>query len=244
MNRIRMFRHITHFSRHLRLLLLFSLVAACSRQPVIEQPVSRIQGDISVDFTGSWERDYSRGDDVNSALNRAYAQLRGYYGSASYSNDSRGGGGPTISQSEVNSLIALARLGDLITRPDFFTILQTKHDLSIERDDDFAIFCEFYNGASQGTFTEYGNETCGWDGETFVTHLVLPDGLVVNHRFTTDTIAERMRVITTMSSTGTRVPFTVHRYYRKFEPPEAEFNCIETLSKNRVCSTSDEEIIP
>jgi hypothetical protein len=229
----------------MNLLLMFCCIAACSRQPVIDEPASNYQGNITVDFTGSWERDYSRGDDINSALNRAYSQLRSSSSGGTYSNDPRmGGSGPVVSQSEVNALIALARLGDLITRPDFFTILQTQHELSIERDDDFAIFCEFYNGASQGTFTEYGNESCGWDGQSFVTHLVLPDGLIINHRFTTDSVAERMRVITTMSSSGTRVPFTLYRYYRKFEPPEAEFNCIETLSKNRVCTTSDEEIVP
>jgi hypothetical protein len=240
-----MIKHINPIWRHVILLLMFCYIAACSRQPVIDEPASSYQGNITVDFTGSWERDYSRGDDINSALNRAYSQLRSSSSGGSYSSDPRAGGGaPVVSQSQVNAIIALARLGDLITRPDFFTILQTKHELSIERDDDFSIFCEFYNGASQGTFTPYGNESCGWDGQSFVTHLVLPDGLIINHRFTTDTVAERMRVITTMSSSATRVPFTLHRYYRKYVPPAAEFNCIETLSKNRVCTTSDEEIVP
>ena len=142
----------------------------------------------------------------------------------------------------MSSLLALARLAELITRPDVLTISQNQNEISIERKDDFAISCAFYNGVAKGTNNSYGTEICGWDGEQLVSNLVLPDGLQVTHRFTVSRDGEQLRVVTTLSSSSSRVPFTLRRFYSKFREPASEFNCIETLSMKRVCSTG--EIVP
>ena len=227
------------------LALMALLLAACaSQQPVIDESIKIYDGNVPANLNGAWERDYSRGDDIQVALTRSINQLRGSTVDPGYSNDPRYGGGSTISQSQVNALVALARLADLITRPDYFTVVQTDHEMSIERKDDFSIFCEFYDGSARGAVTDYGSEVCGWDGNNFISHLVLPDGLMVSHRFTMGPYGDRMRVITTLSSGTARVPFVLDRFYRKFDPPEAEYNCVETLSMNRVCSTSELEIVP
>jgi hypothetical protein len=226
------------------LLLLCVLVAACSSpKPVVNESIQSYVGKIPVNLTGSWERDYSRGDDINVALNRAFGQLRGTSASAGYPNDGRTGG-VSITQSQADSVVALARLAELITRQDVYTITQSNHDISIERKDDFAIFCEFYDGQARGAVTDYGSEVCGWDRDQFISQLVLPDDLLISHRFTMGPNGERLRVITTVSSRTARVPFVLDRYYRKFEPSAGEFNCVETLSMNRVCSTSELELIP
>ena len=47
-------------------------------------------------------------------------------------------------------------------------------------------------------------------------HLVLPDGLQITHRFDVSDDREQLRVITTVSSATSRVPFTLRRFYRKF----------------------------
>ena len=48
-------------------------------------------------------------------------------------------------------LMPLARLAELITRQDELTISQTDHEILIERQDDFALFCAFYDGVAETT---------------------------------------------------------------------------------------------
>jgi len=207
---------------------------------VIDDAIRSYDGALPADLSGSWERDYSRGDEINQALERSFRQLNRVTANQEFASNSRQkNGGPIASPRDVSSILALARLAELITRLDFFTISQSEHEISIEREDDFAIFCEFYDGVAQGTVTDYGTEVCGWDGHQFVSHLVLPDGLLVTHRFTTSADGEKMHVATTVSSSATRVPFTLNRFYMKFEPSAGKFNCIETLSMKRVCSTGE-----
>ena len=122
---------------------------------------------------------------------------------------------------------------------DVLTISQNEHEISVERQDDFAMLCAFYDGVATGTENAYGTEICGWDGNQLVSNLVLPDGLQVTHRFTLSENGEEMRVVTTVSSSTSRVPFTLRRFYTKFSRSRSEFNCIETLSMKRVCSTGE-----
>ena len=53
---------------------------------------------------------------------------------------------------------------------------------------------------------------------------------------------ERLRIITTVASPISPVPFTLRRFYRKFDRLPPEYNCIETLSMKRVCSTGELEL--
>jgi hypothetical protein len=240
-----MLRHDGQLLRNGLLLVLCCLVAACSHQSVVEidESIRNYEGSIPVNFSGSWERDYARGDDISVALNRAFNRLGGSTRSSVYSNDPRTNG-PIISQRRADAIVALARLAEVITRQDVFTIEQNAHDISIERKDDYSMFCEFYNGTAKGSVTAYGSEVCGWEGDQFISHLVLPGGLLVSHLFTMGPDGQRMRVITTVASDAAGVPLILNRFYRKFEPSASRFNCVETLSMNRVCSTSKEEIVP
>jgi len=141
------------------------------------------------------------------------------------------------SSRDVASIMALARLTELITRPDVLTISQSEYEISIEREDDFALLCVFYDGVAKDTLSDYGVEICGWDGEQLVSNLVLPDGLQVTHRFTVSEDGENLRVVTTVSSSTSRVPFTLRRFYTKFVRPPSVIDCIETFSMKRVCDT-------
>jgi hypothetical protein len=64
----------------------------------------------------------------------------------------------------------------------------------------------------------------------------------VTHRLTISPDGEQLRIITTVDSKKSRVPFTLSRFYRKFEAAASDFNCVETLSMKRVCSTGDLEL--
>jgi hypothetical protein len=206
------------------------LVAACSSsQPTIDISGPSYSGGMPADLSGSWERDYSRSDDIEGVLNRTLLRTYRPHPETGY---------PVQSQ-DTSKVVALARLAELITRPDVLTITQDEFEIKISRKDDFTMLCEFYEGYAKRTESEFGAEVCSWNGHQLVSYLVLPDGLLVSHRFTVATNGMSLHVATTISSNATRVPFTINRVYMKFEPPESDFNCVETLSMNRVCSTGE-----
>ena len=195
-----------------------------------------MDGKLPADFSGSWQRDYALDDDVNAVLRDAYNRLNRSVADQQYS---RAPSGPTVSQKDVNSLLAIARLAELITRPDELTISQNEREIFVERKDDYAILCSFHDGVAKASSSQYGAEVCGWDGNHLVSNLVLPDGLQVTHRFTISASGEQLRVVTTVSSSTSRLPFSLRRFYTKFTRPSSSFNCIETLSMKRVCSTGE-----
>jgi len=222
----------------LRTTLIFCLlIAACSQQPALEIADGSFGGPIPVDFSGSWERDYSRGDDIDTTLRYMYRQMT--RAMADPNTSRRGPPMPSVSQRDVDSIVALARMAEMITRPDVLTISQDEYQIVVAREDDFSMTCEFYDGVAKSTASDYGTEVCGWSGLQLVSNLILPDGLLVTHRFAISPNGHNLHVRTTVSSSTSRNPFTVNRYYMKFDPPESKFNCIETLSMKRVCSTGE-----
>jgi len=222
----------------LRSALILSLsIVACSQSPVVDDEMMHFEGAMPADLSGSWERNYALDDDVNGALRQAYNRLSRTVPDQRYPPGTPGVAAP--SAKDVSSLLALARLAELITRPDVLTISQNEHEIRVARKDDFAMLCAFYDGMAKGIESNFGTEICGWNGKQLVSNLVLPDGLQVTHYFTISADGEQLRVTTTVSSTTSRTPFTLRRYYKKFERPPAEFNCIETLSMKRVCSTGE-----
>jgi hypothetical protein len=218
------------------------LLAACSASgPVIDTSTPSFVGAMPVDFSGSWERDYSRGEDVQGALNALFMERQRQIARQQQapSNPRMGMTTPGMSKREANALLALARLVQDITKPDVLTISQDDYEIRVAREDDFAMSCSFYDGVAQATDSDYGTEVCSWDGNTLISHLVLPDSLLITHRFTMSPDGNYLRVITTASSGATKMPFTLHRFYVRFEAPPRAFNCIETLSMKRVCSTGE-----
>jgi len=210
-------------------------IAACAQPPVIDIEMKRIEGPMPTDLSGSWERNYARDDDVNAVLRDAYNKLV----RTSTDRQPMGAGVPMPSAKDMSSVLALGRLAELITRPDVLIISQNEHEISIEREDDFAMLCAFYDGVAKDTQNNYGVEICGWDGQQLVSNLVLPDGLQVTHRFTVSEDGEQLRVVTTVSSNTSRVPFSLRRFYTKFVRPPSEMNCVETFSMKRVCDTAE-----
>lgn len=211
-----------------------ALLAGCAAPPVIDDQMTRLEGDMPVDLSGYWQRNYARDDDVNREIQRTYARLRsqadqGFQGSP---------GGASLSSGDVNSLVALARLADEITRSDLLHIHQDDHEVRIDREDDFSLSCSFFNGMAEPTDSAFGSELCGWDEQNLVSLMRLPDGLDIVHRFTLSDDGQELRVITTLSSTTSRTPFTLRRFYRKYDRPPGKLNCVETLSMKRVCTTA------
>jgi len=218
-------------------LVLSLFVAACSQQPVINEEMTHFEGAMPADLSGSWQRNYLRDDSVNAVLNDAYNRLI-----RRTTQDPVFTGRPVQqgpSSKDVEALIALADLAELITRPDDLTISQNEYEVRVDRKDDYSMLCSFYDGVEKGIDSPYGVETCGWNGKQLVSHLKLPNGLQITHRFDMSTDYRQLRIQTTVSSSTSKVPFTLKRFYTKFRRPAPPFECIETLSMKRVCSTGE-----
>lgn len=217
-------------------LLLPLFLAGCVNPPVIDDDMMRVAGPLPTNYSGSWQRNYARDDQVGAVLQRAYYELSRTSQDQRYMNDPGYSG---VSQRDADAVLALARLAEQITRPDVITIFQNETEIRVDREDDFALSCTFYNGVAKATESQFGAEICGWSGKELVSHLVLPEGLQITNRFTISDDAQQLRVVTTVSSSTSRVPFTLRRFYTKFDRPPSEFDCIETLSMKRVCSTGE-----
>ena len=211
-------------------------VVACTQQPVVNDGMRQFNGAMPADFSGSWERDYTRGDDVNAALRHAYNQLPVTYPDQGLR---RSPVLPAPSSRDVAALTALARLAELITRMDQLTISQNENLIRVDRKDDFSYECAFYDGVAKGVESVFGTEICGWDGPQLVSHLVLPGGLQITNRLTISANREQLRIVTTVASNTSRVPFTLRRFYRRYDRLPPDYNCVETLSMKRVCSTGE-----
>lgn len=205
-------------------------LAGCAQQePILIEDVKYFDGEMPADFSGTWARDYSRGDDIRKVWQNAYNNL-------SRMSES---GVPVVSDRDVSMLMPLARLVEQITRTDELAISQSEYEILVERRDDYALMCAFFDGISKPTESLFGRETCGWEANQLVSVNDFPDGLRVVHRFDTSEDRQELRVITTASSPTSRIPFTVVYYYRRFEKIRGSFECIETLSMKRVCSTGE-----
>ena len=137
----------------------------------------------------------------------------------------------------MSRFMPIVRLVELITRPDELTISQTEHEILVERRDDFSLMCAFFDGVAKPTDSAFGRESCGWDGDRLISVNEFPDGLRVIHQFQTSEDRKQLRVITTATSTTAPMPFTISHFYWRIEKIPGKFECIETLSMKRVCST-------
>lgn len=230
--------------RHVVTLAASLVVAACAnRTAVITEDMLSFEGPMPADFSGSWERDYSRGDDIYAVLDTTLRALSRNSPDARLSTQARISAGPeSVSSRQREATFAIARLADEITRLQVLTISQSDSEILIERKDDYAIFCGFYEGVAKRVDSGFGTELCGWDRDNLVSQVVMPDGLQIVHRFTVSPDGKQLRVITSVQSSEARLPIVLRRFYKKFEAPASDFNCVETLSMKRVCSTGDLEL--
>lgn len=209
----------------------FGLPGCVAKPPLLIEDTRYFEGEMPADFSGYWVRDYVRSDNLNEVLRNTYYELA----------KRRGGAGNQAlrgpSQQDVSTLMPLARLAELITRYDELTISQTEYEILVEREDDFALLCAFFDGVAKPTDSPFGREVCGWDDGRLISLQEMPEGLAVVHRFEVSEDKKQLRVITTVSSDTARVPFTLNHYYWKTQKLPPAYECIETLSMKRVCST-------
>lgn len=218
------------------------LLSACGGEEVRKaQPIPAGNVDM-VDFSGNWELDYGKSDNIQAELNvmvrelrrqaerRAQAQQRG-------SNQRSSGSIAVGNNNSGASVIGLARMADLITQSQLLEIEQSENDIRVKREENFALTCEFFDDKSMVIENPLGTESCGWVGRQLLFRILLPEGLSIQHVLTRSPTGEQMSIATTVVSDRVTTPFTLNRVYRRFEPGSSGYTCEVTLTKGRVCTT-------
>ena len=229
-------------SRIALVLLSVLLFSACGGEEVRKaQPIPVSNVDM-VDFSGNWELDYGKSDNIQAKLNamvrelrrqaerRARAQQRG--------SNERGSGSIAVGNSNSGaSVIGLAQMADMITQSQLLEIEQSENDIRVDREENFALTCEFFDDKPMVVENPLGTETCGWVGHQLLFRILLPEGLSIQHVLTRSPTGDQMSIATTVVSDRVTTPFTLNRVYRRFEPGSSGYTCEVTLTKGRVCTT-------
>lgn len=214
------------------------LAAACSRQAVQPGVSGSSTAAAHLDFSGSWLLDYAASDDLAEELRNQFRRINRAFNGRSVPRDPRVPGAVIGGAGGAEEMVAVARLTELITRSATLEIAHTADDIAVRREDEYTLSCRF--DGSRVVETPLGTELCGWDGHQMIFHVGLPDGLSVSHRMTLAPDRQRLHVATTVISTAAPAPFTLSRIYDRFEPQAPEYQCEDTLTRNRVCSASGE----
>lgn len=225
------------------LLVLSTLLCACG-SPAPQKATLQGANTQAVNFSGSWEMDYSQSDNTQEKLDsmvrelnreaqrRAQAQGMQQQGSV--------GGGMIIGGMGANSgssILGLVRMADLITQSPLLEITQDTHKIRVKREEDFDLTCEFYPGELRKVETPFGTEICGWNGHQLVFKLLLPDGLSIQHVMTMGAAGQKLNIATTVVTSQVSFPFLLNRVYNRFEPGASGYKCEMTLTRGKVCTT-------
>jgi len=213
-----------------RFLLWIVLVALIPARVTAEAPNRH-----NVDFSGSWELDYQLSDHPSEKIRYLYIQARAQAERAAERAKNSGRYvDPRIFN--VQSVVGLGRLTEKIAQATVLTIAQEDDHIVINRNDDFALVCDF--GEMGWKENAIGIEGCAWDEDQLAFQIALPDGLSVFHQFSIAADRSRINVATTVKVSGISYPFTLNRVYMPFEPGEGMFECTYTIANQTTCTLS------
>ncbi|MDP1931076.1 MAG: hypothetical protein Q8L60_06450 [Gammaproteobacteria bacterium] len=218
----------------LRLGVLLLGVFCCSLIAIAaEGPLGR-SSPLRPDFSGSWEKDFARSDRWEEEIQRTIDQLN-----REAQIQQRRSDGSAIGMSNprrsAGNVIANARLAELISRQNTMRITQTASEVRIERQGDAALICSTANNAEDTFSSAHGTEYCGWDRTQLVFEIVLSAGVLITHRFSVDTDGQTLSMLTTVTDRNS-VPFNLIQFFNRYDAPDDNYDCVQTLSRGLVCS--------
>lgn len=217
-------------SRSALLCLLGTLLLGCAQEKVRQEIAAN-----PVDMSGNWELDYGRSDNLQARFN---SMVRGLRQQSARSSNERGrntvGSVPTSSQEKV---LALAKMAELVTQSQLLEIEQNRVAIRVEREGNFSLSCDYGPDAPIQSDYGLGSERCFWDGQQLVFQIRLPDGLDIVHRLSVAASGDTLAITTSLYASGVSDPFSLRRIYRRFTPGSNGYNCTETLTRGRVCTT-------
>ena len=168
------------FTRSARLTALCGMLTAfgygCASETPIEQPVV---GPVA-ELGGYWEVDYARSDTVQTQVNASFREVQREIRRRQEAVE-RGASPQGMPLGDLDTLIALAKMAELVTDSDLLEIEQDPHILRVERANNFALSCDL--GEALVVHSLLGAERCWWDGQQWHFSVRLPDGLSIEHRF-------------------------------------------------------------
>lgn len=211
-------------------------LAAASEEagrPILEERVQ--DRPLRPNFAGHWEQDYARSDRWDDEMYRSINQLQ----REALVRQQRGDGGPWVlgnARRQARSVMAKARLADMVTRQGAFEITQTGEQVRIERADDAPLICSTLLDQQENFASIHGRESCGWERRQLIFEIALPEGVTLQHRFSLDPGGDGLSVLTRVSSSDAP-PFDLRQFYLRYDESAARFRCVQTLSQGRVCST-------
>ena len=229
------------------LLALLGLTALdLSAQTTGDLPVLDLNRPIRLNFSGSWEKDFRRSDNWEDELGRTM-RIRQQV-AAQQTTQGRSRSLPPISIGNLNlplsrgrgaNIVDVARLAEYISRQSTMEITQTRDEIRIERRGEAALICGIEYKVTETFANQHGVELCGWEGQQLVFQIMLPDDLVIWHRFSVSSDQQLLNLITSVSSKGAE-PFNLIQAFNRYDlPANPEFECVQTLSRGRVCNQSD-----
>ncbi len=204
-----------------------SCANAPSPEPFSVQPAS--------DLSGHWEVDYAQSESIRTQINARFREVQREMRRRqdALEKGARYQGRPV---GDVDTLIALAKMAELVTEPSVLTIEQNQRWLRIKRDSSFALTCRL-DEQSGADDSQLGAEWCWWDGQQWHFAVQLPEGLMVEHRFVISEDRDALAQRTVMSVKGTGTQLEVMRVFARYDNTNRGYRCTETLSKGLVCTT-------
>jgi len=221
---------ISYFLRTLLPTLLFALLLI---SPLALKAQEARVNPHRIDFSGSWEMDYQLSDHAAEKTRQLYVQARSM---AQRAAERAQNSGRMIDPQILNvqSIVGLGRLVETIAQATVLTVKQTANHIVVERNDDFALVCDFQ--ALGIIASPVGREGCFWDEDQLIFQVALPEGLNVIHRLSLAADRSRINVATTVNISGIRYPFTLNRVYMPFEPGAGQFACEYTIANQTTCT--------
>lgn len=211
---------------------LFSVLGGCAH----ESEFTSFYAPKAVDFSGHWEKNYQASDDLDSKFRLFLFNVqRSVARSSSSQGGAISGGGFGGSR---DSILGLAQLTEDITKVALLEIEQGDNSIKIDREDNFALTCDYFEEQFVVTDNPFGSEICGWNGEQLIFQLNMLDGLSIRHQITIGPDQQQLNITTTISSSEVSSPFTISNFYQRYAPPEYDYDCIFTITRNNVCTQS------
>lgn len=219
------------------ILMIGLLLGACASAP--EPPAPAVAAPLRTgelrDFSGHWEKNYQLSDDFNTRFALYAADVRRLIARL---NQGDLEGLPALRGRGLNvdSINGLARFVEELTRMPLLEILQDETLIEIERDNDFTLRCAYADLQFVRSSNVFGSDLCGWTDERLQFRMELGGGLSIAHQFSLSPDATMLNVTTTVSTDDVAVPLVVSNYYQRYTPPEEDYNCMLTLTRNTVCT--------
>jgi hypothetical protein len=214
---------------------LAGLITACSsvlkQTPANDTVIPTYSGTLT-DFSGNWEKNYQLSDDFNTKFQLYVADIERRYARTT----SETTGYAPAAGVNGNAINGLARFAEELTRMPILDIKQDNVSIAVERESDFTLRC-LHNGRMYvRSNNAFGNDMCGWNKEQLVFQMQLGGGLQISHQFTLSPDGAMLNISTTVSSDLVAVPVVISNYYTRYFKNEEQYNCQQTLTRQRVCT--------